>query len=613
MLTNQSMKPIKIHETAYFNLPTEILWKYLADTDQLNKNIGLPEVSFVPLSEPVRKGYYNAVIKFLGVKIKYEEYPFDFIAGDYYEVKRGFKSGPFKTIEGGVKLLPQTKGTRLNVYTIVTPRNWIGYILAHSVLKKKATRDIVAFIRHLEQQFLLKRDINSIATLRPPEINIDELINRLNKLKSYPVDKGLVFRLEKFLKYSSDLEVRRIRPFELAYQWGQDPMQLLKFFLYAAKAGVLDLIWHVLCPNCRAATQEVSNLYALRSDSHCSTCQIKFDSDFSKSVEALFSVHNSVRVAHNAIYCIGGPANMPQVQAQFRLAPHVKRDERVTFENGKIRIRSYHFKDIAHRLISNTEESLSHLTVHATPGGLAVDDTRLKAGTVELNFINDLDDEILIVIEHEDYLKYTATAAQVITLQEFRDLFPGVTLSQGVQIAFSDLVLLFTDLKGSTAMYETVGDSMAFEFVQNHFKFITGIVRKYNGGIVKTMGDAVMASFINPKDAFQAALDTQLEWKSFIESANSSANVQLKIGLHKGTGYAVNEKENQDFFGSMVNEASRIESKSSGGDIVFSKDILEDPGVKFILGQRGLTPETFTTRLKGLVENRTLYRVQVLS
>ena len=607
------MKPIKIHETAYFDLPAEILWKFLADTDQLNKNIGLPDVSFVPFSEPRRKGYYNAVIKFLGVKINYEEHPFDFIAGDYYEVKRAFKSGPFKTIEGGVKLLPETEGTHLNVYTIVTPRNWIGYILAHTALRKKATRDIVDFIRHLEEQFLLKRDTNSIATLRPPEINSDELINRLNKLKTYPVSQEMVPRLENFLKHSSDLEVRRIRPFELAYHWGYDPMQLLRFFLYAAKAGVLDLIWHVLCPSCRAPSQEVSNLYDLGSDSHCPTCQIRFDSDFSKSVEALFSVHNSVRVARNVIYCIGGPANMPQVQAQFKIPPHVKRDEKVTLESGKARIRSYHFKDIAYCLISNDGESLSHLTVHATPAGLGVDDTRLKAGTVEINFINDLDDEILIVIEHENYLKYTATAAQVITLQEFRDLFPGVTLSPGVQIAFSDLVLLFTDLKGSTAMYETVGDSKAFEFVQNHFKFITGIVRKYNGGIVKTMGDAVMASFISPKDAFQAALDMQLEWNSFIESANSNSSVQLKIGLHKGTGYAVNEKENQDFFGSMVNEASRIESKSNGGDIVFSKDVLEDPGVKFILSQRALTPETFTTQLKGLVEDRTLYRVQILS
>jgi len=606
------MKPIKVHQSTVFNLSPEILWKYLADTDQLNRNIGLPDVSFVPLSDPEKKGYYHAVIKFMGLKISYEELPFDFITRDYYEVTRLFKAGPFKEIKGGIRLIPETEGTRLNVYTLVTPRNWIGYMMAQLALKRKATKDIVAFIKHLEQQFLLKRDINSVATLKPPKINIDNLINRLNKLKGYPVNKELVSKLESFIKNSSDLEVTKIRPFELAYQWRQDPMEFLRFCLYSVKAGVMDLIWQVLCPNCGAGTQEVSNFNEFLPDSHCSTCQIEFGIDFAKSVEALFRVHHSIRDAHKVIYCIGGPANMPQIQAQFRIQPHEKRDERVKFENGKIRIRSYHFKDIIYRLISIDEDAETYFTVHATPEGLVADQTNLKEGTVDISLVNDLEDEILLVIEHENYLKFTATAARVLTLQEFRDLFPSLALSPGIQIAFSDLVLLFTDLKDSTAMYETVGDSKAFEFVQNHFKFITEIIRKNNGAIVKTMGDAIMASFIGPKDAFQAALDIQLAWDSFIKSGFSNTSVQLKIGLHKGTAYAVNEMNNQDYFGSMVNEASRIETKSNGGDIVFSKDILEDPGVKFILSSKALTPEPFTAQLKGLVENRTLYRVQVL-
>ncbi len=174
------MKPIKVHQSTVFNLSPEILWKYLADTDQLNRNIGLPDVSFVPLSDPEKKGYYHAVIKFMGLKISYEELPFDFVTGDYYEVTRRFRTGPFKVIKGGIRLISETKGTRLNVHTHVTPRNWVGYIITHLVLKRKATKDIVAFIKHLEQQFLLKRDINSVATLKPPKINIDNLINRLN-------------------------------------------------------------------------------------------------------------------------------------------------------------------------------------------------------------------------------------------------------------------------------------------------------------------------------------------------------------------------------------------------------------------------------------------------
>jgi len=605
------MKTIKIHQTTVFNLSPEILWKYLADTDQLNRNIGLPDVSFAPLSEPEKKGYYHAVIKFMGLKIGYEELPFDFVTGDYYEVTRRFKTGPFKDIKGGIRLIPESEGTRLNVYTHVTPRNLIGYIIAQLAIKGKATKDIIKFVKYIEEQFLLRPDVNSVATLKPPKINSDSLVNRLNRLRNYPVNQDLVSRLENYIKNSSDLEVVRMRPFALAYEWNQDPVEVLRFFLYAAKAGVLDLIWQVLCPNCGAGTQDVPNFNELLSDSHCSTCQIGFGVDFAKSVEALFRVHHSIRDARKVIYCIGGPANMPQILAQFRIQPHGKRDERITFENGKIRMRCYHFKEMVTCLVSDDKEALDSFTVHVTPGGLVADQTNLKEGEVDISLISDLDYEILLVIEHENYLKRTATAARVITLQEFRDLFPSTALTPGIQIAFSDLVLLFTDLKESTAMYEKVGDSIAFEFVQNHFKFLTEIIGKNNGAIVKTMGDAIMASFISPKDALQAALYMQLEWDSFINSGYSGTDVRLKIGLHKGTAYAVSENESQDYFGTMVNEASRIETKSDGGDIVFSKDILEDPGVKSVLSSSELTPEPFTAQLKGLVEDRILYRVQI--
>ncbi len=603
------MKPIDIQQSTVFDISPEILWKYLADTDQLNRNIGLPAVSFDPSPEPEKKGYYNAVTKFMGLKIRYEELPFDFITGDYYEVTRRFKTGPFEEIKGGIKLMPETNGTRLDVYSLVTPRNWIGFIIAHLALKRKATKDIVNYVKHLEQELKIKRDINAVTTLKPQKINGENLENRLNKLIRYPVNKDLVSRFEDYLRNSSELEVVQIRPYELAYQWGRDPMEVLHFCLYAVKAGVLDLIWHVLCPNCAVGTQDTSDLHELHSDSHCSTCQMKFDVDFAKSVEAFFRVNDSIRNAHKVIYCIGGPANMPQIQAQFRILPLGKRQVKVTFESGNIRIRSYHFKEVLNCTISIDNTAPTSLTVRATPEGLVLDQTNLKEGKVDFSLINDLEDEILIVIEHENYLKYTATAAQVTTLQGFRELFPGTALSPGLQVAFSDLVLLFTDLSGSTAMYETVGDSRAFEFVQNHFKYLTGIVRRNNGGIVKTMGDAIMASFISPKDAFQSALDMQSEWDSYNKSGDSNRDVHLKIGLHKGTAYAINEKDNQDYFGTMVNEAARIQSKAEGGDIVFSGEILEDPGVKLILNSKALTPEPFKAQLKGLVRDRTLYRI----
>ena len=91
----------------------------------------------------------------------------------------------------------------------------------------------------------------------------------------------------------------------------------------------------------------------------------------------------------------------------------------------------------------------------------------------------------------------------MISLQVFRDLFAEATLRPGDEAAVGQVALLFTDLRGSTALYERVGDAAAFNIVREHFAFLGSIVRDHDGAVVKTIGDAVMASFGDPADAVQ--------------------------------------------------------------------------------------------------------------
>ena len=76
---------------------------------------------------------------------------------------------------------------------------------------------------------------------------------------------------------------------------------------------------------------------------------------------------------------------------------------------------------------------------------------------------------------------------------------------------------MFTDIKGSTALYERVGDGRAYEIVRDHFSELTDAVRLNNGAIVKTIGDAVMACFTTPADAVRAALAVQEGRRAFGE------------------------------------------------------------------------------------------------
>src|ERR1700732_795603 len=93
---------------------------------------------------------------------------------------------------------------------------------------------------------------------------------------------------------------------------------------------------------------------------------------------------------------------------------------------------------------------------------------------------------------------------------------------------------LFTDLKGSTELDERVGDLIAFDLVNAHFRVLQEIVAGEAGAVVKTIGDAVMATFPTPDRAVAAALRMREAMRAF-NDVRSREDLLLKIGIHEGT------------------------------------------------------------------------------
>jgi class 3 adenylate cyclase len=188
---------------------------------------------------------------------------------------------------------------------------------------------------------------------------------------------------------------------------------------------------------------------------------------------------------------------------------------------------------------------------------------------------------------------------EVVSLQAFRDLFAEATLRPGDEAAVGQVALLFTDLRGSTALYERVGDAKAFNLVREHFAFLAAIVRDHDGAVVKTIGDAVMASFGDPADAVKAALAMQERIAGF-NREHGTGELVLKIGVHVGASVMVSLNERLDYFGSTVNMAARLQGQSAGGDIVLSHAVAEDPAVKPLLA--GVPARAESVALKGFAE-----------
>lgn len=195
----------------------------------------------------------------------------------------------------------------------------------------------------------------------------------------------------------------------------------------------------------------------------------------------------------------------------------------------------------------------------------------------------------------------------------FREFFDGQVLSVEENLEISNVTLLFTDIRGSTRMYSRLGDPKSYQIVREHFKILFAAVGRNNGTVVKTIGDAIMASFHNPADAIRAALEAQQEFNQF--ELEDVGFLQIKMGLHSGSVIVVNMNGKLDYFGNTVNTASRIESQAEGRTIWFSDRIYKEPEVQRYLKENRQAYNgqlrRRKTELKGIAGEFDLYYLRI--
>jgi hypothetical protein len=167
---------------------------------------------------------------------------------------------------------------------------------------------------------------------------------------------------------------------------------------------------------------------------------------------------------------------------QLLLSPGETRTVKIDLPPGSYRLRPLHpgeYVDLEHAGGAFPGLRVTATGVEALPPG--------EAGTVA--FANDAGFELAALIEDRTWTRDALTAPEVISLQVFRDLFAEATLRPGDEAGVSQVALLFSDLQGSTALYERVGDAVAFNMVRDHFALLAGVVRDHDGAVVKTIGE----------------------------------------------------------------------------------------------------------------------------
>ena len=126
--------------------------------------------------------------------------------------------------------------------------------------------------------------------------------------------------------------------------------------------------------------------------------------------------------------------------------------------------------------------------------------------------------------------------------------------------------------------------------------------------MVKTIGDAVMATFPTPDRALAAALRMR-EAMSALNDERKREDLLLKIGIHEGPCLAVMLNDRQDYFGQTVNIASRVQNLAVSRSIFATQPVVEHPQASALLAAGGHKPAAQRRSLRGIVEDLPIYEI----
>ena len=565
------MRAIVVTRSVDLASPPERAWPFLADTERFNRLIGSHDVQYRPIEEgSTSSARFVAETRAGGFKLVYEEFPFEWSHQRTFGVHRKMRGGPVASYTWRCTLAPTSAadgagamegGTRATVRMEIVPRHWVfapvAWINARMFTAKFAKLGALVDAHVLEGA--------SSPYLKPASPADEQRVEAaVQRLKDDAVSPTLADKLGVLVRDAPDADLVRMRPFAFADEWGDDRREVLRAFLKAVPAGLFEMRWSIVCPSCLTPSQQARGLEEIQADGHCQLCDITFDLDLDRAVEATFLPHPAVRGVPDAMFCIGGPARTPHVLVQGTVEAGTTRSLDVPREAGRYRVFA---RGGAAATLEVDEAGAREVDVTLEPGAVHPSHLHASPGG-ELRVKSTCEDARHVKIERLGFASTAATAHVVSTLGEFRTIFSSELLKRGTPLKVARAAVLFSDLTGSTALYSSVGDAAAFRLVDDHFDVIRAVVDAHDGVFVKTMGDAVLAAFVDATQCARAAIDALERFEAFRAKEKHGALVGLKLGLFAGACYVVTANGALDYFGQTVNVASRVQHLAGSGEIV---------------------------------------------
>jgi class 3 adenylate cyclase len=458
------------------------------------------------------------------------------------------------------------------------------------------------------------------------------LEQKTQALAHYPeIGEALARRFTGILAKSDDWALFRVNPLRFAQQHDLSPQKAIDLFVHAARVGLFDFDFNQLCAWCGGVEYSYEGLGDITDSFFCTTCSVKHNSTLDDRLEVSFTIAPAIHTlkidpyadpeSYRRVFFSANIVPRPETAALmasgFRDFPRVPADGSYLLEfDAKLGEPLTLISADTHSkvAIEVADGSPTQASLGYHPYGPEVNALKVGPGRVRLTLKNSRPAQMaaFFTVDILDQLKAMSastpatwdpylTGKMLLNNQTFRELFRVQTLAPDLKLTLKSLTLLFTDLKGSTELYDKTGDVYAYQVVQEHFRLLHNAVRRHDGAIVKTMGDAIMASFSTPRDAVAAAV----EMIEAMEAVNARVKADghetgLKVGVHEGAALAVNAESRLDYFGQTVNIAARVQALASSGEIWITESVASGAGVSPLLEGAGFAKERKVVSLKGV-------------
>ncbi len=448
-------------------------------------------------------------------------------------------------------------------------------------------------------------------------------------------------RFSEHLEALPAIEAARINPFTFAEAAGIGRDRALDLFVLGTKSGLFDLEWGMVCPMCGAITHTVADLDRVAEDVlHCALCRRDAPSVLDDTVEVSFAYvpsgtvvdlhgdfgafqryHTSTSYPYRQQWLGYHARNMV---ADVKLAAGERAELSYEADEGEVfRLLCMDTHSGAKLQAAGSPASRGPVSVELTDAGFSRTELSVPSGTVTLSIANNTEQpvwcHVMRVVMPEIIAMVGNTMPQfgprltgktLLNNQTFRDHFALDALAPDLKLKLRSLTLLFTDLKGSTALYDREGDMAAYRLVQDHFAALKTVVRDHSGALIKTMGDAVMAAFPTVTDGTSAAIEMMAAMQA-LASERGTSDVGLKVGLHAGPALAINAGRTLDYFGQTVNIAARVQGLADAGDICLTNALNDRDTVPALLSEAGYSGRSETARLKGVSAEERIFRYRM--